>query len=481
MSVVERLLRNDPERRGIDIDLVFEDSDADLASALEQNPFISFIDLCLENVQTTNWGNLLRVIATRANLKNMMLHDADDPEDRNAPPALVSAILRAIQQNSAIQACFLSDLCLPADIFTFVDMASSITDFALCSCDMGPVQRVQGARDLAVALQRNTNIEELELGDMDEVYMSSILPGLRSNLSLKTLQVGGRRFSDVTSRAIQQLLESTTSIQTFELGGMSFENNGDTLRTIVQSLIQSQIVSVLAFKDCEFRDEESVAQFQSILRNKQDLTGLCLEDCDFSGGQAHADIIAALLRPNSPLRSFELKERSIDRALPNDQFRNLLRAIEKSKLEHFDIGSIQSLQQLRALAGSIPLMRIKNLHIVFARNFDGGDPKPLLFQAIKNNFRLRCVQGNRDDGGSIFDANDKTRLVFYANRNQHLARWVDNPEKVAAQKVWPEALKLAEKAGPNLLFCGLRSVLESDYVSLPAGRKRKRPQFYVPS
>jgi len=40
---------------------------------------------------------------------------------------------------------------------------------------------------------------------------------------------------------------------------------------------------------------------------------------------------------------------------------------------------------------------------------------------------------------------------------------------------------LAETAGPNALFCGLRSVLESDYGSLPVGRKRKRPQYYTPA
>ena len=91
------------------------------------------------------------------------------------------------------------------------------------------------------------------------------------------------------------------------------------------------------------------------------------------------------------------------------------------------------------------------------------------------------MQGARD-GGSIFDDDDETRLTFFADRNECLDRWVDNPEQVDDRKVWPEALGLAEQAGPDSLFRGLRSVLESDHnMSSRNGRKPKRPQFYIPS
>ena len=62
----------------------------------------------------------------------------------------------------------------------------------------------------------------------------------------------------------------------------------------------------------------------------------------------------------------------------------------------------------------------------------------------------------------LFDsAGDEQRLVFYTNRNKSVDQWVSNPEMVD-RKVWPEALKLADRAGPDALFRGLRSVLESD-------------------
>ena len=66
-------------------------------------------------------------------------------------------------------------------------------------------------------------------------------------------------------------------------------------------------------------------------------------------------------------------------------------------------------------------------------------------------------------------AEDKKTLAFYANRNECLDQWVDKPEIVEQRKVWPDALGLAERAGPDALFRGLRSVLGRDYVSLPGG------------
>jgi len=102
-----------------------------------------------------------------------------------------------------------------------------------------------------------------------------------------------------------------------------------------------------------------------------------------------------------------------------------------------------------------------------------------LLHAVRNNFSLRSVKAGLA-GIDLFDNDDKQTLAFYANRNETLDQWVDNPEAVKQKKAWPEALSLAERAGPNALFRGLRSVLQSDYGSLPGGRKRKRLQYYAP-
>ena len=222
MSVVDTLRENDPSRTQIMLSLNGESSDADLAQALQQNPFITELAVDLSAEQRIGWNSLLHVIKTRDNLVKVSLTDAIFANP--APAALVSAIFRAIQQNAATRTVLLSSLRLPADISTFVDAASSITYFSLCDSDMEPVEQEQGARDLAAALQRNNNIRTLALDFMDDTYVVPILESLQANVSLKKLFVNSvRDFSTVTAQAIQQLLESTTSIQTIELATPSFK------------------------------------------------------------------------------------------------------------------------------------------------------------------------------------------------------------------------------------------------------------------
>ena len=483
MSIVDRLRQNDPERTSIDINLCLETSDADLAQALEQNPFITAITV-LVGRQTTNWGALLYVIETRANLEDVTLMNASD---RNAPASFDSALLRAVQQNAAVRSVHFNCYRFPNDLSAFVDTATSITSLSFWNSNssLEPFEREQGARDLAAAIQRNTNITTLKLGFMGDIYYIPILQSLQSNTYLKTLVFEAWTLTVAVSCALQQLFESNTSIEKFELTYPRF--GGEHLSSVTQAIIGSNCVSKLKFSHCRFLNEEATAQFRSILQNKQNLTGLCLNRCDFSGGssQVHETIISTLSRLDSSLRSFEWQEPIVGNTPPNGQFQNLLRAVEKSKLERFAIGNIQSQQQLQALTASIPLMRIKELEVlvegVLGENENG---KQDLLLAVKNNFSLRSVKCNRYLNGSsdIFNEVDKMRLVSYADRNKRLDQWVDNPEKVDDdRKVWPEALKLAEQAGPDSLFRGLRSVLGGDYVSLPAGRKRKRPQFSVPS
>lgn len=191
-------------------------------------------------------------------------------------------------------------------------------------------------------------------------------------------------------------------------------------------------------------------------------------------------IISALSRPNSALRTLECLGLAVYFMFPNDQFTNLLRTIEKSTLERFAIGEIRSQPQLTTLAQSIPSMRMKELEVRFDARVDRETAKGEIIQAVQSNFSLRSVVG-KHLGSDIFedDDRDKKRLEFYANRNERLDQWVDKPETVA-EKVWPDALKLAARAGPDSFFRGLRSVLGSDCVKSQAGRKRKRPQFYAP-
>jgi len=111
--------------------------------------------------------------------------------------------------------------------------------------------------------------------------------------------------------------------------------------------------------------------------------------------------------------------------------------------------------------------------------FSGETIRQDLLHTVESNFSLQSVKAGLA-GTDLFDDGSKQTLAFYANRNESLDQWVDNPETVEQQKVRPEALSLAEKAGPDFLYRGLCSVLGSDSSSLPHGRKRKRTQYYTP-
>ena len=431
---------------------LLRETDADLAQALEQNLFVTKIRLTLGGAQQADWNSLLRVIATRSNLEEVAVWRTN--------ALLVRSILRAIQQNS------------------------SITKFCLSECDMDPAERQQGTRDLSAALQRNANIESLELGTLGDIYAIAILEGLRSNTSVKTLVFSGVPFSDAAAHALQHVLESTTSIQRFELQNEATFSE-ILFRPLAQGIINSECVSELKLSWCRF-ENQSITDLRSILQNRLNLTSLCLHHCSLGRGQVHGDIITLLLRPDSLLQCFEFQScrrafETVESVFPGMQFRNLLQAIQKSKLERFQIGSIQTQQQLQTLTQNIPSMHIRELHVVVGAQWGSRfyfTAKQQLWLAIQKNVSLHTVKGEMGQNHEFYDlfesAEDRQRLAFYANRNESLDHWFDHPETVE-QKVWPDVLSLAA-AGPNALFRGLRSVLGRDYVSLPGGKVSKRPQ-----
>ena len=78
------------------------------------------------------------------------------------------------------------------------------------------------------------------------------------------------------------------------------------------------------------------------------------------------------MRPDSSLRCFEFYHDDLEQTIPVIQFKNLLQAIEKSKLERFQIGSIETLHHLQALTQSIPSMKLKELEVGFYHD-EGSD------------------------------------------------------------------------------------------------------------
>ena len=481
-EALEALRRNRPDETAIQIELSDEPS-VELAPALEQNHFITDIAIIFsadvrddETRAANNWTELLRVMATRNILRKVSV-SADNAEDVDQSDSAV-LFLEAIQQNPAVQSVSLYSLGFSADSFaTFLNTASSPTSLKIMQCTI--VQRSNRGesgewnRLVGDAFRRNTSIQTLELAYLDDSFMLPILQSLRAvNGTLRTLifkMYYGYVLNPEISSLMQNILESTTSIQRFELAG---SYSGSTFGPLALGLIASTSVSDIKFGFCRFVDGGSI-HLQNIIRNKTNLTCLSVTyySSFWSSGGMEA-LVQALSSPNSPLRSFEFRF-GILGSIPAGQFRNLLRAIERSKLKHVSIHvGHQAPQLLGALIQSIPAMKVTELGL--STDFHlARDTTHDLLQAFKRNYRLQQVQHDFE-----FNAAEQSRLDLYLERNKRLAHWVENPATVP-QHLWPDATKLALEDGESSLFASLRTVLGSDYASLVSGkRKRKRPQFY---
>ena len=392
--LLELLSNNDPDQTWTEIDLDStterdDDDDAAIAQALEQNPYISYVQLCPAQ-RDANWDHLYRVLATRGSLVHFCLTSY-----RSIPVVRMRPILQAIQQNASVRFVEFHDYLLSSeDLCSFLDAAVHVTDLTLNSCELTGGEH--GARDVASALQRNTNIVTLKLCWID-AFLVFILEGLVLNSRVRQLAVSSR-LDEVRSNALQGLLESTGSIQRLELSETTFTER--SFRPVAQGLIDSSVVEDITFQACSFISERSIQMgersihpLNDFLGRKQNLRTLAFKNCE-QFPQFLLALFSGLRRPASPLRHFQFDDPGIS-SLSNLSFRHLCQAVAESKLESFAIRVDHNQSRIQSLADTIPSMKIRELVIQFDyygyHNRDHRTQQALR-QALKNNFTLQSVK-----------------------------------------------------------------------------------------
>ena len=125
------------------------------------------------------------------------------------------------------------------------------------------------------------------------------------------------------------------------------------------------------------------------------------------------------------------------------------------------------------------LRNLKKLWLGFLLHID-NNMKHRLMTALESNYSLQSVDGStRQNRWSavtlLFDENDKHRLQLFADRNDRLAKWIENPNTIE-RNLWPDYLNLAEEAGPDTLLACLRALSGYELVSPQGRRKRKAEQ-----
>jgi hypothetical protein len=462
------LRRNNPSETEIELHLSNFSDDVALSEALQANDHVNDIWLNLNVLanHATNWDSLLRVLATRESLETVVLCDAVyqihvmNRSRGSTPPEQVPPFLLALQQNLNIQTVRFLALHLQGDsVASFLDAATSITKLEMEECVM---ESLAGARTIAAALQRNTNIRRLELHTRRETSLIPIVNSLPSNSSVKELSLWFLGLSVNSSLAVAHLLESSATIQRLELCGSRHDVDVDTLHPIAQGLIKSTSVTALKVSDCDFSSEEKVRLFISILESKSNLQLLSFVDCS-----VHVDVqeefraaICSLLQPHSLLRNLDLFDND---GLNNygfgtsQQFAGLLSAVETSPLEWFLIGKIVSRESYMALIASIPKMQVKALKIELHDDIQ-EDIKEAILRAVKRNASL--CRFYIASGVNWFGDEDWMETASYLRRNTFLAQWITSPNAVP-MAAWPEYLDAAQVTGPDTVFFVLRALAPS--------------------
>jgi hypothetical protein len=453
MAGLIRLRRNHTANATILLGKYSNTDDNELSEAFQATKHVNGIFFDLSNMvypgSNSNWNLVLRVLATRENLESVKLRGDCYAELRYYSPECVAPFLLAIQQNFNIQTVDLYRLRLSGDsMASFLDRATSITTLKIWSCGM---EAPDDALAVAAAVQRNTNIQLLELGELDDASLILILSSLACNTSVRELRLTNYGSSSLDlSRAVGRLLQATSTIQQFEFNGSGNIGLGDNFRSITQGPIQSVTVADVKFENWNFNDLAKV-----ILESKSNLQSLTVKNCSINDTRREEfrSAIFRLLQPNSLLRSLKLHHHhnllEYGFETPQD-FALLLTAVERSPLEGISIGPISE-EKCLALIASIPKMHVRTLELLLDRHLH-YDRKGDIVQAIKQNASLRTVVAKMGYFvNDCFERNDRMKLTLYSARNEFLAQWIEYRATVP-RAACPEYLAVAQSTGADTIF-----------------------------
>jgi len=233
-------------------------------------------------------------------------------------------------------------------------------------------------------------------------------------------------------------------------------------------------------------------QFANLLTRKLNLSTLRLLNTNALCFRQFSDALSeVLVRRGSPLNCLHIDQRSdFSKEIPIAVFRLLMRAISNStRLKSLFIGPIKigaihwrEAEFVQALMEAICLFKVEELMLTFEGGPQEGQEERLI-EALRRNYTIQSVWCNcRTSAGdrNFFTESSQSRLDFYLYRNKKLAEWVANP-KLVPRELWPEAMKLALRAGKEALYQSLLALSEQGVGLHRKGRKRKRPRYYKPS
>lgn len=458
-----------------------------------------------------NWQPLLQEIATREKLESAQVWIYGV---RNIFLSLFrDQFFQALQRNTNIRQLELFDAHFPdndctAGVVSFLeDAPPALVDLRFSDIETPSNSSSREAlQSIAAAIARSSGIPSLQFDWCRSEFICPIFQSLAAPTSTSGLQKLAYRQRSYESMAVsaglamQQYLESPrATVRCLELNYVKFDSVSEG-SSLLLGLSQNSSVNELAFSDChigvdrvpdgdDVENQEDAQLLANLLRDNSNVTILRFADCSFFRYPLVLDAIATnITRRESALRCLDITPAISIRA-----FRAVLTALSNStRIESLIIHDIQvnHTEHLKALREELPLVKIKELTLEFSSNFD-----PLQFDSIlkgiKHNYSIEkafCeresvendwpTHAQRSGENNFLTEAHKSRLEFFMDRNQKLAKWTENP-KLVPQELWLYALNLALEAGINTLFQSLLA-LSGQGIGLKRGRKRNRPNNYKP-
>lgn len=273
--------------------------------------------------------------------------------------------------------------------------------------------------------------------------------------------------------ALQQYLQSTAvpMIQIVEIN-----NNNNIHEDVLECLAQCTAASLteMVLYRCGTARLKKLAK---LVRKATQLHTLRLSNCTFLEDMPFTNaMIKVLLRRKSPLRCLEFDLRDFSDCYLSEFMSALGRSIGLERLVIRRIEHLAGRLNLSRISNVIPLLKVKHLTLEFsaAQYYNHSSPQDpwLVLSALKRNYFIQSCSWNGTRSVSLVQ---KAQVDFWIERNRKLAQWCKDPTQVP-RLFWPEAMKMALKAGRESLYLSLVAISKKDGGLRQQGsRKRKRP------
>lgn len=401
----------------------------------------------LDRLERLEWDVAFSQIRTQNTLA--MLHFRGHGQ---TPLALTDGILRAVQYNAGIHTVGLIGVVFSAAALSnLLNEAPFLTELRLRETRIHSNQddTEGGISQLCSSIRRNASIRTYCLWSVEDFFWTQILRSLIFNTHVRKVHVRPTTLS--AAAALQQLLESTTSMVELEIGGEAYGFDEAICRPIVDGLVNSASVIDIKLRQCVFRDQSSNLLLTRLFRSKSNIRALSVGCCSLSVGGLSAMVFANLFRPGSPLKEFTL-DHITSIQLTNAGFKGLLSLVAKSNLEVLRIG-INTYKKIDSLLEYFPSIRIlRYAFFDFSSILQLATLKPSLLRAAKGNGSLlnlsaRCQPMDVD----IFNPKERRLLNHFAARNKGLARLLAAPESLPPG-AWPVVLANVAIIGAGTVF-----------------------------